>query len=116
VERAGRGARGTRASPRRSERREEAARVGEKVEMDEFGKTCARPNTGRTWRWTIGALGLGEDSDEELEEESDEESDGESHEESDRVVRNAIAQLEAGEKNVVRDAFAQLQAGKKNLW
>jgi len=48
-------------------------------------------------------VALDDESDDESDEESHEESDGESHEESgesDQVVRDGLAQLQAGEKNL----------------
>ena len=48
-------------------------------------------------------VALDDESDEESDEESHEESDGESHEESgesDQVVRDGLAQLQAGEKTL----------------
>ncbi len=48
-------------------------------------------------------VALDDESDEESDEELHEESDGESHEEtdeSDQVVRDGLAQLQAGEKNL----------------
>ena len=48
-------------------------------------------------------VALDDESDDESNEESHEESDGESHEESgesDQVVRDGLAQLQAGEKNL----------------
>jgi hypothetical protein len=64
--------------------------------MDEFGDDVREAQ-----HWENAAEE--EESDEELDEESEEESDGESHEESeesDQVVRDAIAQLQAGETNL----------------
>jgi hypothetical protein len=58
--------------------------------MDEVGD-----DVGEAEHWQNVALD-GE-SDEELDEERDEESEGESHEESERVVRDALAKLQAGE-------------------
>ena len=48
-------------------------------------------------------VAVDDESDEESDEELHEESDGESHEEtdeSDQVVRDGLAQLQAGEKNL----------------
>ena len=48
-------------------------------------------------------VALDDESDDESDEELHEESDGESHEEtdeSDQVVRDGLAQLQAGEKNL----------------
>ena len=48
-------------------------------------------------------VALDDESDDESDEESHEESDGESHEESgesDQVLRDGLAQLQAGEKNL----------------
>jgi hypothetical protein len=78
---------------RRAEQSGGRSRVsGGKVEMDEFADDVREAQQENAAE------------DEELDEESDEESDGESDEESkesDKVVRDALAQLQAGEKELM---------------